>query len=61
MEIDKVQVRFENLKIGADVQVGSRSLPTLINFGYDVIEVVLVLFNILSSIVLFCVLRYNML
>ncbi|KAE8649246.1 hypothetical protein Csa_015044 [Cucumis sativus] len=40
VEIDKVQVRFENLKIGADVQVGSRSLPTLINFGYDVIEVV---------------------
>ncbi|KAE8649240.1 hypothetical protein Csa_014650 [Cucumis sativus] len=59
VEIDKVQVRFENLKIGADVQVGSRSLPTLINFGYDVIEVVLVLFNILSSIVLFCVLSNN--
>lgn len=35
----KVEVRYENLKIVADVQTGSRALPTLINASRDVIEV----------------------
>ena len=37
--IPKVEIRFHNLKVVADVQVGSRTLPTLINYSYDVIEV----------------------
>lgn len=34
-----VEVRFENLNVMADVQTGSRALPTLINYTRDVIEV----------------------
>lgn len=36
----KVEVRFENLNIKADVQVGSRALPTLVNYTHDMAEVV---------------------
>lgn len=39
MEIPKVEVRYENITISTNVKVGSRALPTLLNFGYDVIEV----------------------
>lgn len=35
----KVDVRFQNLKVVANVQTGSRALPTLINVTRDVIEV----------------------
>lgn len=35
----KVEVRYENLKIVADVQTGARALPTLVNASRDVIEV----------------------
>lgn len=39
MEVPKVEVRYENLKIVADVQTGTRALPTLVNASRDVIEV----------------------
>ena len=39
LEVPKVEVRYENLKIVADVQTGSRSLPTLFNSSRDAIEV----------------------
>ena len=39
LNVPKVEVRYENLKIVADVQTGSRALPTLINASRDVIEV----------------------
>lgn len=35
----KVEVRFQNLKVVADVQTGSRALPTLVNATRDVFEV----------------------
>ncbi|PIN16189.1 Pleiotropic drug resistance proteins (PDR1-15), ABC superfamily [Handroanthus impetiginosus] len=38
LEIPKVEVRFENLHITADVKIGSRALPTLINYSRDMIE-----------------------
>ncbi|CAK9164212.1 unnamed protein product [Ilex paraguariensis] len=41
LEVPKVEVRFENLNISANVQVGSRALPTLVNYARDVIEQVL--------------------
>lgn len=34
-----MDVRFENLTITAKVKVGSRALPTLVNYARDVIEV----------------------
>ncbi|KAM5583255.1 ABC transporter G family member 31-like [Rosa sericea] len=38
LEVRKVEVRYENLNIVADVQTGSRALPTLINYTRDGIE-----------------------
>lgn len=39
LEVPTVEVRYENLKIEANVQTGSRALPTLVNASRDVIEV----------------------
>lgn len=39
LEIPKVEVRFENLHVTANVQIGSRALPTLVNYSRDMIEV----------------------
>lgn len=41
----KVEVRYENLNVTASVQVGSRSLPTLINYTRDIVEVSFDLFT----------------
>ncbi|CAM8888160.1 unnamed protein product [Rhodiola kirilowii] len=41
LEIPKVEVRFQNLKVTADVQVGSRALPTLVNYTRDMAEYLL--------------------
>ncbi|PQP96196.1 ABC transporter G family member 31 [Prunus yedoensis var. nudiflora] len=41
LEVPKVEVRFENLKVVANVQTGSRALPTLINFTRNLFENVL--------------------
>ncbi|KAL8516358.1 hypothetical protein ACS0TY_014856 [Phlomoides rotata] len=38
LEIPKVEVRFENLQITADVKIGSRALPTLVNYSRDMVE-----------------------
>lgn len=43
IEIPKIEVRFNNLTVSADVQIGSRALPTLINYTRDAIEVNFVL------------------
>lgn len=50
MEVPTVEIRFQNLKVAADVQVGSRSLPTLLNFTYDVFEVEFLFSLIFSSL-----------
>ncbi|KAK1586668.1 hypothetical protein Q3G72_004873 [Acer saccharum] len=41
LEVPKVEVRFKNLKVVADVQTGSRALPTLINATRDTFERIL--------------------
>ncbi|KAL3740884.1 hypothetical protein ACJRO7_022072 [Eucalyptus globulus] len=41
LEVSKVEVRFENLNVGASVQSGSRALPTLVNYTRNMIEDVL--------------------
>ncbi|KAH6765688.1 pleiotropic drug resistance 3 [Perilla frutescens var. hirtella] len=38
LEIPKIEVRFQNLQITANVQIGSRALPTLVNYSRDTIE-----------------------
>ena len=40
IELPKIEVRFEHLKVVANVHVGSRALPTLINFTTDLLEVI---------------------
>lgn len=39
LELPKIEVRYRNLNVGADVQIGSRALPTLINYSRDALEV----------------------
>lgn len=39
MEVPNIEVRFTNLKIGAEVQIGTRALPTLTNYTRDGLEV----------------------
>lgn len=39
LEVPKIEVRYRNLNVGADVQIGSRALPTLINYTRDALEV----------------------
>ncbi|XP_065867144.1 pleiotropic drug resistance protein 2-like isoform X1 [Euphorbia lathyris] len=41
IEIPKIEVRFENLDVEGEVQVGSRALPTLLNSVLNAIEGVL--------------------
>ena len=38
LEMPNIEVRFRNLKIGAEVQIGTRALPTLINYTRDALE-----------------------
>ncbi|KAF1863633.1 hypothetical protein Lal_00030702 [Lupinus albus] len=38
LEVPKIEVRYKNLSVSANVQVGSRALPTLINYSRDLIE-----------------------
>ncbi|KAH0772358.1 hypothetical protein KY290_016339 [Solanum tuberosum] len=54
LEIPKVEVRYENISISTNVKVGSRALPTLLNFGYDVIE------NILAGLRIFKPRRHSL-
>lgn len=39
LEVPSVEVRYQNLNIVADVQTGSRALPTLINYTRNALEV----------------------
>ncbi|WCJ41765.1 ABC transporter G family member 34 [Euphorbia peplus] len=41
IEIPKIEVRFENLEVQGEAQVGSRSLPTLLNSTLSTIEDIL--------------------
>lgn len=39
LEFPKIEVRFQDLKVGAYVHVGSRALPTIPNFICNMTEV----------------------
>ncbi|KAG6387951.1 hypothetical protein SASPL_153147 [Salvia splendens] len=49
LEFPKVEVRFENLKVDALVHVGSRALPTIRNFIFDMTEAFLRQLRIFSG------------
>ncbi|XP_042473406.1 pleiotropic drug resistance protein 2-like isoform X1 [Zingiber officinale] len=38
LELPKIEVRYENVSVEADVHVGSRALPTLWNFTVNILE-----------------------
>ncbi|XP_061368731.1 ABC transporter G family member 31-like [Gastrolobium bilobum] len=38
MEVPSIEVRYKNLTIGAEIQLGSRALPTLLNWTRDGLE-----------------------
>ena len=42
IEIPTIEIRFEHLNLGAEAHVGSRALPTVINFTFNIIEVMLI-------------------
>ncbi|XP_061347196.1 ABC transporter G family member 31-like isoform X2 [Gastrolobium bilobum] len=41
LEVPNIEVRYKDLTISADVQIGSRALPTLINYTRDAFENIL--------------------
>ncbi|TKY56464.1 ABC transporter G family member 31 [Spatholobus suberectus] len=49
LEVPKIEVRYKNLNVTTDVQIGSRALPTLINFTRDGIESILTKLRICRS------------
>ncbi|KAK9152794.1 hypothetical protein Sjap_000274 [Stephania japonica] len=48
LDVAKVEVRFEKLAIGANVQTETRALPTLVNFYRDIVETILTSLKILQ-------------
>ncbi|KAJ4978148.1 hypothetical protein NE237_008928 [Protea cynaroides] len=49
LKVPNVEVRFENLCVRAEVQIGSRALPTLINYTRNVIERLLTVLKIFRA------------
>ncbi|XP_030972623.1 pleiotropic drug resistance protein 1-like isoform X3 [Quercus lobata] len=49
IELPTIEVRFEHLKVEADVHVGSRALPTFFNFFFNILEGALINLHILPS------------
>ncbi|MCO5595596.1 hypothetical protein L7F22_049641 [Adiantum nelumboides] len=49
IDLPKIEVRFEHLNISADVYVGSRALPTLLNFTVNYIQRFLSCLHLASS------------
>ncbi|XP_024525813.1 ABC transporter G family member 31 [Selaginella moellendorffii] len=49
VQIPRVEVRFQNLRVSADAYVGSRALPTLVNFVRNITEGLLAASGVLAS------------
>ncbi|XP_058112145.1 pleiotropic drug resistance protein TUR2-like [Magnolia sinica] len=49
IEMPTIEVRYENLNIGAEAYVGSRGLPTVLNFTFNILEGFLNYLHILPS------------
>ncbi|KAI3455373.1 hypothetical protein Pfo_012036 [Paulownia fortunei] len=49
IQLPTIEVRFENLTVGAEAYVGSRSLPTFFNFTFNILQGFLNYLHILPS------------
>ncbi|XP_022979404.1 pleiotropic drug resistance protein 1-like [Cucurbita maxima] len=49
IEVPTIEVRFEQLNVKADVHVGSRALPTVVNFTLNMVEGLLGYLHLFSS------------
>ncbi|KAH7524727.1 hypothetical protein FEM48_Zijuj06G0150200 [Ziziphus jujuba var. spinosa] len=49
LDIPTIEVRFEHLDVEAEVYVGSRALPTILNFSFNIVEEILNYLHILQS------------
>ncbi|GLT80511.1 hypothetical protein SLA2020_519470 [Shorea laevis] len=49
LDIPTIEVRFENLNVAAEAYVGSRALPTILNFSINMFEGILNYLHILPS------------
>nr|XP_017233841.1 PREDICTED: pleiotropic drug resistance protein 1-like isoform X2 [Daucus carota subsp. sativus] len=49
VQLPTIEVRFENLHVEAEAFVGSRALPSFINFNLDILEGLLSIFHILPN------------
>lgn len=43
IELPTIEVRFEHLNIEAEAYVGTRGLPTVLNFTFNILEVTLLI------------------
>lgn len=39
IDLPTIEVRFENLNVGAETYVGARAMPTILNFTLDLFQV----------------------
>ncbi|XP_031487829.1 pleiotropic drug resistance protein 1-like [Nymphaea colorata] len=49
LEIPTIEVRFQNLSVSAEVHVGSRAIPTLVNFSTNMLQEFLVSLHLLPK------------
>nr|AMR34859.1 PDR transporter [Artemisia annua] len=49
LDLPKIEVKFEHLTVEADINTGSRALPSFINFHIDIFEMFLSLFRLLPN------------
>ena len=49
IDLPRIEVRFENLIVNADVYVGGRALPTLLNYTLNAAQEILTALHLMPS------------
>ncbi|GKF46016.1 pleiotropic drug resistance protein 1, partial [Tanacetum coccineum] len=49
IELPTIEVKYEHVTVEADVNTGSRALPSFINFHIELVETLLSLFHVLPA------------
>jgi hypothetical protein len=49
IELPKIEVRFEGLHVNADVYIGGRALPTLLNYTLNAVQEILTALRLMPS------------